>query len=215
MDGARVSLGPVGGVGRETGGEGGLFSLLRRRRSTRCFAGRAVDREQVGGLLWAAQGETGEGRRVGPSAHGLYPLGVTLIAGAVEGLDPGAYRYEAGAHELRPVAEGDLRERVAGTTLVDREWLREAPALLLLSGDLAAATRHFADQPPRGLRGQRYVWLEAGHASQNVYLRAAEAGLGAVLVAGFDDELLRGVRPSLLPYGHEPLGLMAVGFPAE
>ena len=36
------------------------------------------------------------------------------------------------------------------------------PALLLLSGDIDSANRHFADQPPAGEGGRRYARSAAG-----------------------------------------------------
>ncbi|QKV90746.1 nitroreductase family protein [Streptomyces sp. NA02950] len=93
--------------------------------------------------------------------------------------------------------------------------MQQAAALLLLSGDMDATTQHCADQPPHGRRGQRYVWLEAGHASQNISLQAAEVGLGAALVAGFDDDRLCGLTPAVVPSGQHPLGLLGIGQPAD
>ena len=149
-----------------------------------------MERDDLAALLWAAHGDSGDGHRTSPSAHALHPVRVTVI-----------------------VAD-DLRAAVAGTTLVDADWVRVAPALLLLTADIAAANEHFAEQPPLGRRGERYVWLEAGHISQNVYLRATELGLGVALVAGLDDEALLAREPAVVPSGHDPLGLIAVGHPA-
>ncbi|MER5225980.1 SagB/ThcOx family dehydrogenase [Streptomyces flaveus] len=194
---------------------GDLGSLLVRRRSTRSFGPRPLSLAQLTLMAWAAHGRTADGHRTCPSAHALYPLTLTVVAGNVDGLAAGAYRYDAERHVLILVADGDHRDRVARTTLADHDWLRHAAALLLLSGDMDTATRHFADQPPQGRRGRRYVWLEAGHASQNVYLQATESGLGAVLVAGFDDDRLLGLDPAVVPSGEHPLALLAVGHPAD
>jgi len=192
-----------------------LDALLSQRRSTRSFDPRPLSLKQVTAVAWAAQGRTPDQRRVCPSAHALYPLTLTLIAGDVEGLSAGAYTYDAGRHVLISVGDGDYRGMVARTTFVDGDWLQRAAALLLLSGNLSAADEHFADQPPRGRRGERYVWLEAGHASQNIYLRATEDGFGAVLVAGFDDDRLLGLMPAIVPPGHHPLALLGIGHPTD
>lgn len=186
-----------------------LVELLRARRTTRAFAAAPLARDELAGLLWAVQGRTDDDRRTCPSAHRLYPLELRVIAGAVTGLPAGVYAYDSGTHALRTVAEGDRRERVAEASLADREWLPTAPAILVLSADLVTVNEHFADQPPQGRRGARYAWLEAGHASQNGYLWAAEEGLAVALVGGFDDERLREV----LPPAHDPLALIAVGHP--
>jgi nitroreductase len=41
-----------------------------------------------------------------------------------------------------------------------------------------------------GERGFRYVYIEAGHISQNIYLQAVSLGLGSVAVGAFLDEKL-------------------------
>lgn len=192
-----------------------LRALLWRRRSTRSFSARSLSLDTVASILWAGQGHTAEGHRVCPSAHALYPLTLSIVAGNVDGLAAGVYTYEAEPDQLRPIAIGDHRDIVAQTTLVDYQWLKQPPALLLLTGDIDSANHHFADQPPAGRRGRRYVWLEAGHVSQNIYLQATEAGLGTALVAGFDDDRLRNLDPAVVPAGHHPLAILAIGFPAE
>jgi SagB-type dehydrogenase family enzyme len=164
--------------------------------------------------VWAASGRTCAGHRTCPSAHARYPLTVTVIAGNIHGVSAGAYDYHPDRHLLLLVVGGDHRVAVACTTLADRGWLGSAAALLLLSADRDAANEPFADQPGPG-RGQRYVWLEAGHTGQNVYLRASEAGLGAVLVAGFDDDRLLDLTPAIVPSRHQPLALLWVAHPAD
>lgn len=110
-------------------------------------------------------------------------------------------------------AVGDRRQRVADTTLADSGWLATASALLLLTADVDRVNVHFAEQPPLGRRGERYVWLEAGHVSQNLYLAATERGLGAVLVAGFDDVLLGELLVGFGCCGADdrPVAVVAVG----
>ena len=166
-----------------------LEDLLSRRRTTRSFAAGPLRRDHLDALLWAARGVGGEGHRTVPSAHALHLVQVTVV-------------------------DGDHRASVAATTLVDGDWVRTAPVLLLLTADLAAANAHFAEQPPHGRTGERYVWLEAGHISQNVYLLCTDLGLGVAFVAGLDDEALLAHEPRVVPAGHHPLGLIAVGHPA-
>lgn len=191
-----------------------LDALLAQRRTTRSFASDTLGRDALLAILWSAHGHSGDGHRTTPSAHALHLVGVTVVAGAVEGVSPGVHVHDPERGQLDPVLSGDHRDTVAAAALVDAAWLRTAPALLLLTADLEAARAHFAEQPPRGHRGERYVWLEAGHLSQNVYLRATELGLGAALVAGLDDERLLAHAPSVVPAGHHPLGLIAVGHPS-
>jgi len=60
-------------------------------------------------------------------------------------------------------------------------------------------------------RGIRYMWMEAGHAAQNLLLAAAALGLGAVTIGAFDDA---GIADALgLSDMEEPLYLIPVGRP--
>ncbi|MEU5851662.1 SagB/ThcOx family dehydrogenase [Saccharopolyspora shandongensis] len=180
--------------------------VLRRRRSTREYSGAPLSPLAVSRLLWAGQGISGPGLRTAPSAGGSFFLGLTLVAGDVADVPAGSYRYEPDAHRLVPLARGDLRAQISDAGIGDQPWLSSCAALILISGDETAARVKFADQPP-GTRGVGYVHLEAGAAAQNMALQAAADGVGAVLVAGFDDDALR----QHCPEGHEPLALLALG----
>ena len=190
-----------------------LEELLAKRRTTRSFGGRPISWGDLAAILWAAHGGSGEGHRTSPSAHTLHPVTVTVVAGDVDGENPGVHVHDPDSGSLRTVVEGDHRATVAAATLADSEWVRTAPVLLLLTADIGSANEHFAEQPPRGRRGERYVWLEAGHISQNIYLRATEIGLGAALVAGLQDDAMISAVPPIVPVGHHPLGLIALGHP--
>jgi SagB-type dehydrogenase family enzyme len=187
------------------GADAELQRLLRERRSQRHFAERPLELADLSRLLWAAQGVTGErGRRTAPSAGARFPLQVLLVAGDVEGLARGLYRYRAQDHSLLPIAEGDFRRELC----VDaywQEWVERAAALLVFCAVSERTTSKY------GLRGFRYVHMEAGHAAQNVYLEAAALSLGTTVVGSFRDaEVKRLLR---LAPGEEPLYLMPVGRP--
>ena len=176
---------------------------LEQRRSTREFSRDGLELEDVGRLLWAAQGITGRGGlRAAPSAGALYPLELYVIAGDVSGLSPGVYRYRPKQHELVPVVNGDRRKPLASAAL-GQKWVRRAPAVLLIAGVSERTTARY------GKRGRRYVHMEVGHAAQNVYLEATALGLGTVMVGAFDDSEVR--EALALPADHEPLGLMPIG----
>ncbi len=179
-------------------------ATLRRRRSVREYAARPLTLAEVGQLLWAAQGITGDnGRyRTAPSAGGLYPLEFYVVAGDVRDLAPGVYRYEPADHVLRPVSEGDVRSVLASAAL-EQTWVEEGAAVLVVAGVYERTTQKY------GERGRRYVHMEAGHAAQNVYLQATALDLGTVTVGAFhEDEVQRVVG---LAEDEMPLYLMPVG----
>lgn len=191
-------------------GENRLAGLLSSRRSTKSFdPNQTLSVEDVATLLWAAAGSATTTRRVCPSARATNPVATTLVAGRVDDLDPGCYRYEPLDHRLVPGPVEDHREAIASGTLDARGWLAECPALFLLTADLRAARLRFPDQPAD--HGERFVWMEAGHAAQNVYLSAAEQHLGTCLVAGLDDDLMETICHPLIPSHHQVLGILGLG----
>ena len=187
----------------ELAGEMSVELALKERRSIREFSRKSLALEDISQLLWAAQGITGRrGFRAAPSAGALYPLELYVVAGDVDGLSPGIYRYRPKTHELQPVVSGDLRKPLAKAAL-DQGMLRRAPAVLVLTGIYQRTMDKY------GERGRRYVYMEVGHAAQNVYLQATSRGLATVMVGAFhDQEVSKALR---LPRDHAPLGLMPVG----
>jgi len=180
-----------------------LEDALQRRRSVRDFSKQALTLDQVGQLLWAAQGETDEsGLRASPSAGALYPLELYLFAGSVGELEPGIYHYEVGAHRLSRVASGDRRRELARAAL-GQSAVSEAAAVIAVGALYSRTTGKY------GNRGRRYVHMEAGHAAQNVLLQATAMGLDAVPIGAFDDSDV--ARAASMPRGTQALYLLPVG----
>jgi SagB-type dehydrogenase family enzyme len=166
-----------------------LDKILANRRTIRDFDIRPVPLAMVRRLLLAAQGITDEtGKRTAPSAHALHPLSLMLVAGNIEGLDQGLYRVDGDAKTLTLTTGGNLRGDFQRAALEDQPWIGRAAGIITICADFNTATKAFADQPPYGERGTRYVYIEAGAAAQNVQLQCTADGLGCVLVAGFRDE---------------------------
>ena len=184
-------------------GEVPLESALQKRRSHRAYSDEPLVIAEVSQILWAGYGVTDpRGLRTAPSAGGLYPLEVYLVAGDVEDIPPGVYRYSPHGHELLKVVEGDVRPRLYDASL-RQGFIRDAPALLVISAVYERTTGRY------GERGERYVQMEAGHAGQNVLLAAACLDLGAVPVGAFDDG---GVKRGLeMPEEEAPLYIIALG----
>jgi SagB-type dehydrogenase family enzyme len=184
-----------------------LNPILQQRRTHRAFAMQGISLTQVAQLLWAAQGiNSREGYRTAPSAGALYPLELRLVAGQVEGLPAGSYRYDVVSHRLQSEKPGDLRHGIAAAAL-HQKWIAQAPAIVIISAIDARTTIKY------GSRGVRYVHMEVGHASQNLLLQAVALGLAAATVGAFDDERLSQLlsladeeRPLvILPVGHRSL----------
>jgi len=180
-------------------GDVSLEATIARRRSVRRFSPENLTLEQIGQLLWAAQGITG-GRnvlRAAPSAGACHPLIFYVCR------NDGVWRYHPQEHALTRHLEQDVRG-----DLVKASWrqkfIAEAPCVFAISGIFERTTQRY------GERGQlRYVPMDVGHAAQNLLLQAVALGLASVPVGAFDDA---GIKETLaLPSPEEPLYLLPVG----
>jgi SagB-type dehydrogenase family enzyme len=198
-------------------GGSSVEEALSTRRSARHWDGADLSLPEVAQLLWAAQGVTESigdapsiwrgsmwmgGLRTAPSAGALYPLEFYLVASAVNGLEPGVYRYIPLDHSLEWVMRGDRRQELAGASFM-QSGILEAPAVFVI------AAVHERTAVKYGVRAERYVHMEAGAAAENLWLQAESLHLGTVFIGAFRDEAVKQVIGA--PADHQPLVIMAVG----
>lgn len=183
-----------------TDGDVSLEQALVGRGSVRAFTGDDVAWADLGQLLWAAQGERDGPGRTAPSAGGLLPLEVYVVA------RDGVWHYRPDGHRVGQVRAGDLRDQLAVAALGQRAF-QSAPAVVALAAVEARMTGKYHQ------RGRQYVMMEAGHAMQNLLLQATVLGLGAVPTGAFRDGEVAAVLD--LPTGSRPLYLVPVGHPAS
>ncbi len=179
----------------QTDGGMPLMQALGERRSQREFAPESLPPQILSNLLWAAWGVSrpDSGKRTAPSAMNRQEMDVYVVR------SDGAYRYEAGAHRLVPVAGGDLRPQT-GT----QPFVATAPVNLVYVSRVAA-----------GSREDRLIYggAQAGFLSQNVYLYCASAGLATVVRGSIQrDGLAKALH---LPAGQTIILAQTVGFPIK
>jgi len=184
-----------------TGGPVSLETAIAQRRSVRRYAPRDLNLEQIGQLLWAAQGITG-GRaalRAAPSAGACHPLEFYVCRA------DGVWHYEPQHHRLVRHLEQDVRAELAEAAWRQR-FITEAPCAFVISAIFERTTRRY------GERGRlRYVPMDVGHAAENLLLQAVAMGLASVPVGAFDDTAVK--RVLALPRNEEPLYILPVGYP--
>lgn len=186
-----------------------LEEAVLRRRTVRAAPGEPVALGDLSQLLWSAQGLTAtSGGRTSPSAGGQYPLRLHVAAGNILGLPAGLYSYDVNRHALDPLSNEDPRAALGASAIGDQPWVSQASAIIAVLADLDSIARHFASQAPKGERGARYVYMEAGALAENVHLQATALGLGMVLVGGFDDEMARAAVRASGPL--EPVALLCI-----
>lgn len=180
-----------------------LEEVLLGRRSTRVFTDpEPLGMEEALQVLWAAQGVTRSRLRTAPSAGALYPMQIYLVAGRIHSLPPGIYRYLPSSNSIELTASGSFLDTLAKASL-EQMWMADAQAMVVIAADFDVVTDVY------GSRGVRYVYMEAGHVSQNIYLQCVSLGLGTTAVGAFNDESVAEILR--LSHNEEPLYLMPLG----
>jgi SagB-type dehydrogenase family enzyme len=174
-----------------------LEKVIAIRRSRRDFLPQFLTLEQISQLCWAAQGQEIDSRyRTAPSAGATYPLELFVVTG------DGLFYYLPSEHALEKLMGQDLRADLSAAAW-GQEFIEAAPLTLVFAAEFSRTTNHY------GKRGIRYVYMEAGHAAQNVHLQAESSGLGSVAVGAFDDAVVSKVLS--LPKNLEPVYMVTVG----
>ncbi len=185
-----------------------LEKAIAKRRSVREFKDLPVELNTISQLLWAAQGitEPKKGFRTVPSAGALYPLEVYLVCGRANGLEPGLYHYKPASNELALVGSGDKRKALSEAAY-GQDSIVSAPICVVFTAILSRTEKEY------GEKANKFVWMECGHAAQNLLLEATALDLGSVCVGGFQSDQVRFVMG--LSYQETPLYIIPIGVPTR
>ena len=187
----------------ELTGKQSVETLLQQRRSVRSYRKSSLILNEVGQLLWSAQGITdSQGLRTAPSAGALYPLKLFVVVGDVNELSPGIYLYNPEEHSLMKTANGDFRKSMQKAAH-GQSCIGDAAIVIVFTAIYQRTTWKY------GKRGVRYVHMEVGYSGENLFLQAEALDLGTVVVGAFDDDEVREVLN--LDSDIQPLSLMPVG----
>jgi SagB-type dehydrogenase family enzyme len=155
-----------------------LEEAILQRHSVRSYQSERLADDELGQLLWSAQGviEPGERpRRAAPSAGARYPLEAYVATQDM------LAHYRPADHSLRILRRADVRADLERAAL-GQEFIHQAPAVMILT----CIARRIEERYGKS-RGARYIAMEAGHAAQTILLQAAALGLASVPVGAFRD----------------------------
>lgn len=150
-----------------------VVEALEKRCSTREYSAEPLSLEELSGVVWAAAGvnRPENNHLTAPSAMALYPIRLYVF------LSGGVYFYDAPAHTLVRVKEGDHRA-VAGM----QSFVATAPLNLIYVADTSVYEgRNTPAEHVRYLCGQ-----DAAGYAQNASIYAAATGLGSVVRGSVD-----------------------------
>ncbi len=173
-----------------------LMQALQARHSSREFAARPLEPQQLSNLLWAAAGvnRPASGKRTAPSARDWREIDIYAATA------DGTYIYDAAAHVLRRVLVRDVCALTG-----KQEFVAGAPLNLVYVAN---------QQRMEGSSDEdrdRYAAADTGFIAQNVYLYCASAGLNTV-VRGMVDRKALGAALNLTPQQQIILA-QTVGYP--
>jgi SagB-type dehydrogenase family enzyme len=163
--------------------------LIEKRQSLRKYADEPITLEELAFLLWGTQGvktvtERDITFRTVPSAGSRHPFETYLLVNHVTELTPGLYRYMAINHNLAKLDHYDsIREDLTNACLKQSHVFNSAVTFAWVAVPERTTWRY-------GNRGYRYIYLDAGHVCQNLYLLAESVGCGVCAIAAFDDDLV-------------------------
>jgi putative peptide maturation dehydrogenase len=177
--------------------QAGLDDTLFKRYTGRNFDPAAVlPLATASRLLQRAFGSQGEHemapdafvlKKLSPSAGGLHPTEVYVLAQRIEGVAPGLYHYHPVRHVLEPLESGAMdaaqTAELAMRMVADQDWFVDAPMMVVLA---ARVERNFWKYRNHA-KAYRALLLDAGHLSQTFYLLATEAGMPAFVTAAVNE----------------------------
>ncbi|MDR3288000.1 MAG: SagB/ThcOx family dehydrogenase [Peptococcaceae bacterium] len=164
-------------------------SAIEHRSSIREYSDQPLTLEELTYLLWCTQGikkilpDKTTFRNV-PSAGSSHAFETYLLVNRVTGLEPGLYRYLALSHSL---ALSDNSPAIADQIIqagTYNQFIKTSAVTFLWVAVPYRLTWKFQT------RGLRYLFLDAGHVCQNLYLAAESIQCGVCAVNAFDDDLI-------------------------
>ncbi|MBC7195167.1 MAG: SagB/ThcOx family dehydrogenase [Caldisericia bacterium] len=171
-----------------------LVKSIKERKSIRDYKDYPLNIDEISILLYSAS-------KI-PSAGALYPLRFYLFSRNVMGIPFGFYVYNSNEHSLVKIFEDDITQNLYKACL-NQSSIKKSSAIIVITSITKITTKRY------GERGIRYVYMEAGHSSQNIYLVSTSLNIGTVAIGAFiDDEVKKILR---LKEDESPLYLMPLG----
>ena len=175
--------------------EANLREVLFHRKSVRAYDHRyEMSRDALATLLYYSYGRTAwremtveeervlRGRRNVPSAGGLYPLEMYVVALHC-GMSSGLYHYQVRDNALERLRQGDstqlLLEMIQAEPYVD---LAAGSVVLFITGCVERQMIKY------GERAYRFMQNEVGSVTQMVTLIAEALELGSCILGGYNDD---------------------------
>jgi len=163
-----------------------LVEAMEKRRSLRRYSDKPLTLEELSFLLWCTQGVKEKYQnvtfRMVPSAGARHAFETYILVNNVKGLNSGLYRYLALDHKLQEVEmSAEIADKLVDACLGQTFIKNSAVTFIWVAVAYRMTWRY-------GERGYRYMFLDAGHVAQNLYLAAEGIGCGTCVIGAYDDD---------------------------
>jgi SagB-type dehydrogenase family enzyme len=165
-----------------------LDTVFQRRRSIREYTRDPISLLELSYLLWWTQGvqkisDRPATLRPVPSAGARHALETYLLINNVEDLTSGLYRYVALEHALVELEKtADTAAGIAAASGPSQPLCASSAVTFLWVAVAERMTWRYSE------RGYRFLFFDAGHVCQNLYLAADRVSCGVCAIGGFNDE---------------------------
>ena len=164
-----------------------LSEAIENRKSIRSYSRRPVSLDELSYMLWCTQGVkrviAGHAIfRTVPSAGGRHAFETYVFLKNVEGIPPGLYRFLTIEHQLLEINTSlELSDNITHACL-GQNMIKESAVTFIWVAVVNRMKWRY------GERGYRYMYLDAGHVCQNLYLCVEAIKCGTCAIAAFDDD---------------------------
>jgi len=164
--------------------------VIKRRRSVRDYANKAIGFEELAHMLHLGFGVRGRVRAYGkkglptfhaPTGGGLQSTRILVLAHNIEGLKRGIYEYSPDGCFLQELSHGEIRWKLYELCAY-QDWIAHAAGVIALVTDLNRVRWKYEE------RSYRLAHLDAGVIGQNMHLAATALDISSCIVFGYVDE---------------------------
>lgn len=124
--------------------------------------------------------------KTSPAGGGIHATEAYLIIRRVNGINPGVYHYLPTTHTLEMLCEHSLDyiDECVEKVLAGQSWFEGAAVYIVMTARFERLFWKYRNHS----KAYRVCNLDAGHASQTLYLSATDMGLGAFVSAAVNDK---------------------------
>jgi len=138
-----------------------------------------------------------------PSAGARYPLELYPVIFISKDLPLGIYHYNIKWNTLELLLKGDFRKEFF-KKIFNQKWIEKSSMVIIITSVFGRTLIKYRE------RGWRYIFFEAGHLAQNLYLASKILKIKCCAVGGFMDKKIVEIL-DMIPKNELPLYAIVMG----